>query len=306
MAKNHVGASGFDPQTLSESPQSGMSGERSVGAAHAGLDGPVNDRSVKRKGTTLSFFDWPEGFEALDDSDFFVPRYKLIQPGGEAEGGKAGRFRLCVPGHDALADGFAERESLEIVPLKVQKGRVCWGNEFGADPFCRSADNLAPDPHFWRTRSGNPPSGICGRVLAGRWQPVCPMAQWSGGARPPCDLVYNLLFLDAEDRLPFLMSFHGAAVKRIRGFLTRLVRLRLKRLSDVTARLSARKVEGHDLMYYVPGFSEFRLNGEGEYAREYEALKDYDPRRTFEAEMTEGSGSPSSSWALALSGAVRG
>ena len=303
MEKNHDGASGFDPQGFSGSLQPGMFANRPV---DAGLGGPLNDRSVKRKEMTPSFFGRTEGFEALDDSDFFIPRFKLVQPGGEADGEKAGRFRICVPGDEGPAEGFTERECLDMIPLKVQRGRVCWGSEFGADPICRSADNLVPDPHFWRTRPGNPPSGLCGRVMAGRWRPVCPLAQWSGGARPPCDLVYNLLFLDAKDRLPFLMSYHGAAVKPVRGFLTRLVRLRLKRLSDVTVRLSARKVEGPEWMYYVPGFSNIRLNGEGEYDREYEALKDYDPRRTFEAEMTDGNGSPSNFRALTLAGVDRG
>ena len=135
----------------------------------AGLGGPLNDRSVKRKEMTPSSFGRTEGFEALDDSDFFIPRFKLVQPGGEADGEKAGRFRICVPGDEGPAEGFTERECLDMIPLKVQRGRVCWGSEFGADPICRSADNLVPDPHFWRTRPREPSQRA---LRAGHGRPV--------------------------------------------------------------------------------------------------------------------------------------
>ena len=240
-----------------------------------------------RAGALIPFFGRPEGFETLDDGDFFIPRYKLIQPGRQAEGETPGRFRLHLPNADNLDEELEERERLDLVPLKVQKGRVCWGDEGRTEPFCRSADNLSPDPLFWEARPGNPPSRVCGRVVAGRWQPACPLAQWSGGVRPPCHQVYSILFLDAERRLPFLMSFQGAAVKPVRAFLTMLIRMRLKRLCCVRVRLSALKVEGPGLTYFVPQFSDIRRNGDAEFEREFEALRDYDPRKTFEAETAE-------------------
>jgi hypothetical protein len=125
-------------------------------------------------------------------------------------------------------------------------------------------------------------------VVNGRWQPVCPLARWDGDLRPPCNQVYNLLFLDADRRLPFLMSFHGAAVKPVRTLLTQVIRMRLRRLCDVTVRLSALEMEGPDITYFVPAFSDMRRNAEGEYVREFDALRHYDPRKTFEAEAAEG------------------
>ncbi|MFQ5692487.1 MAG: hypothetical protein ACE5IM_05515, partial [Nitrospinota bacterium] len=238
-------------------------------------------------GAPLPFYGRPEGFEAMDDGDFFIPRYKLIQPGRHAEGETPGRFRLCLPGAGFLdGEALEERARLDVVPLKIQKGRVCWVDET-ADPFCRSADGRMPDPLFWEARPGSPPSRVCGRVVSGRWHPVCPLAHWLDGVRPPCHQVYNLLFLDAESRLPFLMSFHGAAIKPLRAFLTRIVRMRLRRLCEVRATLASARVEGRGLTYYVPTFSGIRRNEEGAYARESESLRGYDPRRTFEAETAE-------------------
>jgi hypothetical protein len=166
-------------------------------------------------------------------------------------------------------------------------GRVCWGDDNESEPFCRSADNFGPDPIFWEHRSWSPPSQVCGKVVNGRWQPVCRLARWDGDLRPPCNQVYNLLFLDADRRLPFLMSFHGAAVKPVRTLLTQVIRMRLRRLCDVTVRLSALEMEGPDLTYFVPVFSDMRRNAEGEFVREFDALRLYDPRKTFEAEATE-------------------
>ena len=38
-------------------------------------------RDEREVGTLLPFFGRPQGFENLDDADFFIPRYRLIQPG---------------------------------------------------------------------------------------------------------------------------------------------------------------------------------------------------------------------------------
>jgi hypothetical protein len=245
-------------------------------------------RGETEVGTLLPFFGRPQGLENLDDGDFFIPRYRLIQPGWQGEGERPGRSRVGPSAGGFSGPGPEDRDHIDLVPLKVQKGRVCWGDEAEAEPFCRSADNFQPDPIFWEHRSWSPPSQVCGKVVNGRWQPVCPLAHWEGDARPPCHQVYNLLFLDADRRLPFLMSFHGAAVKPVRTLLTQLIRMRLRRLCEVTVRLGAVEVEGPDLTYFVPVFSDLRRNAEGEYVREFEALRRYDPRKTFEAEAAEG------------------
>jgi hypothetical protein len=69
--------------------------------------------------------------------------------------------------------------------------------------------------------------------------------------------------------------------------------MRLNRLCDVRVRLSAFQVNGPGLTYFVPRFSDYRRNEEGEFGREFEALRYYDPRKTFEAETAEREGSTS-------------
>lgn len=286
VQRSGVGGPGRMPRThFQVSPQfvQAQGAERGPGES----PGPkAGDGALDPEAGLLPFYSCPQGLEAVDDGDIFIPRYKLIQPGHEAEGETPGRFRLCLPGSDLLSGTAEERESLDLVPLKVQKGRVCWGDEAG-DPLCRSADNLAPDPLFWEARPGSPPSPVCGRVIGGRWQPACPLAEWSDGLRPPCHQVYDLLFLDAESRLPYLTSFQGAAVRPLRAFLTRLLQMRLGRLCEVRFRLGSLKVEGPGWTYFVPAFSGIRRNEEGAFDFEFEALRDYDPRKTFEAEMAE-------------------
>jgi hypothetical protein len=218
----------------------------------------------------------PEGFENLLDTDLVLPRLAIVQPTSKV--GTAGMVRCALTG--------LERAELTMVPVRIQRGRVLWGETLGEDPLCRSNDGYYPAPNVEK-----PVHETC-CVLAGRrLRPVCPMAIWGHagngngrGERPRCRDTFAIAAVDLAGEMPFLFAVHGAAIRSLRAFLTTVFRLKLN-LFDVSCTLRLEKVNGSKGVSYIPRFDEVTpVQPLGKYRRQYEALARYALDATFEAE----------------------
>jgi hypothetical protein len=144
------------------------------------------------------------GTDTLDRSDVAMPRVRVRQPTSQfGEPQHAGWF------YNSLTETFTA--NINIVVLRVSKGRVRWAAEFGADdaPLCASDDSVKP-----RDIEGYEP-GPCA---------TCAFAQWGrNGEPPPCSLVYTYLCSNADDEdMPFLLSAmrtSATAAKKLNSIL---------------------------------------------------------------------------------------
>jgi len=187
-----------------------------------------------------------EGFsEALmrpDDSgpvyedDVLVPRYAVVQP--TSKEGTPGTFRSNLDG--------SERSELNVVPLRVQRGRVLWSAEIGTDPICRSSNGLDPSPTIER-----PVSAACCVIVGRRLQPACPKAVWPRHGRPECRDTFLLVALDLATETPFVMGFHGSAIRTIKIIRT-LAWQRRVALHDMECLLKLRRETSAKGNYFLP------------------------------------------------------
>ncbi len=269
------GVSTGQPQSFGSAERGNSQFHRRPSAPTA--EGPTNQWNRRTEPGLLSYLDRPAGCEALDETDFFIPRYKLTQPNTCSEEEVPGLFQLQLAGAADASDGRGIRQALKVVPLRVWKGRVLWTENHQGGPCCRSADNSVPDPVFWMDRRGEPPSRVCGRMIDGRWRAACPFARWSQEAPPECREYYELLFLDPDDRLPYLIGFQGTAVKPFRRFVVSVIRMRVARISDVRARLTASVAEGSEGRYYIPQFLDIQRNRSGEFDGAFDEFRMYEP-----------------------------
>jgi hypothetical protein len=220
----------------------------------------------------------PEGFENLLDTDLVLPRLGIVQPTSKM--GTAGTIRCALTG--------LERTEVAMVPVRIQRGRVLWGEMLGDDPICRSDDGFYPAPNVEK-----PLSETC-CVLAGRrLRPVCGMAVWGHGGngnghgeRPRCRDTFAIAAVDLANAMPFLFAIHGAAIRSLRAFLTTVFRLKLN-LFDVSCTLRLEKVTGAKGVFYVPRFDDVcAVRPLGKYRRQYEALARCDLDTTVDAETS--------------------
>ena len=187
-----------------------------------------------------------EGFsEALmrpDDSgpvyedDVLVPRYAVVQP--TSKEGTPGTFRSNLDG--------SERNELNVAPLRVQRGRVLWPAEIGTDPICRSTNGLDPSPQIER-----PVSDACCVIVGRRLQPACPKAVWPRHGRPECRDTFLLVALDLATETPFVMGFHGSAIRTIKIIRT-LAWQRRVALHDMECLLKLRRETSAKGNYFLP------------------------------------------------------
>jgi hypothetical protein len=145
----------------------------------------------------------PVGFENM--GAIKVASMMLCQLQTRVEGAQAGQFRDGLTG-----EHFAQ---IRVVPLAVAKGRVLFppGNNFDAEPICRSSDGVTPD-----SRIQNPVSQAC---------KGCSKSSWTNYNRalrtgaPECKEKWRMLFIDRDQGLPYFISIGGMSIKPLREIL---------------------------------------------------------------------------------------
>ena len=188
----------------------------------------------------------PSGYDALDPSDFVIPRLKIVQP--TSKEGTPGTLRMNLTGEE-----FTE---LRIIAIKVEPGRVYWDRDSDSDrPICRSFDGHVPDP-----RIEDPPSPRCMDVTVSKggkqlMQAACEMAMWGDDrAKPPCDQIYNMLCISADDDLPLWMTIGGTSITSFKKFVSSIA-LRRRALSEYETVISLEECAGKKGKYYVLKFA---------------------------------------------------
>ncbi|MBI4917363.1 MAG: hypothetical protein HY825_16105 [Acidobacteria bacterium] len=222
----------------------------------------------------------PFGLERLYEDDLVIPRVSVVQP--TSREGTPGRLRMNLTGE--------ERETIDLVVLRVQRGRVLWSPTLGEDPVCRSNDGLVP-------AADEPQSDVCCELHGRHLRPVCPAATWrpkpgnGGRLEPPaCRDTYTVIALDLATGAPFMLALHGSGLRAVRVLRTVLLQRRLN-VYDAACTLRLRKQTNGKGSYYVPEFTDIRpVDPPGRYRDRYEQFAAYEPEGTFDAEReTDGS-----------------
>lgn len=225
----------------------------------------------------------PAGLEQLYQDDLVIPRVAVVQP--TSREGTPGRLRSNLTGD--------ERETIDLVVLRVQRGKVLWSATLGEDPVCKSNDGLVP-----ASSVEHPQSDRCCVVAGRHLKPVCPGAAWrpsngNGGrlAPPTCRDTYSVIALDLATESPFMMALHGSGLRAVRVFRTVLLQRRLN-IYDAACTLRLRKQTNGKGSYYVPEFTDVRaVDPPGRYRGQYEQFVGYETEGTFDAEKeAEGHG----------------
>jgi hypothetical protein len=205
-----------------------MSADMTSGAAEAADQAiaSCNEEAIVR----------PDDGGPVYEDDVLVPRYAVVQP--TSKEGTPGTFRSNLDG--------SERGELHLAPLRIQRGRVLWSAEIGTDPICRSTDGLYPSPLIEK-----PVGDACCVIVGRRLRPVCPKAEWPRQGRPECRDTYLLVALDLATGTPFVMGFHGAAIRTIKIIRT-LAWQRRVALHDLECLLKPRRETSAKGNYFLP------------------------------------------------------
>lgn len=179
-------------------------------------------------------------------------RLELIQPIqiGEEDGLIAGRFR------DSQSN--LQYESLNIVPLLMTPGRVCFppGGDLGAKPICRSSDGKFPVI-----------SDDLVRQDGGLGCAKCPKAQWKkvGGKNIKSECTETMSFLFAELETGFIFRFNAkkmalSPVKDLKETIRKIVLMAKAKGQfappyGLTFKLTSVKIKGQKGTYFIPKFT---------------------------------------------------
>jgi hypothetical protein len=199
-----------------------------------------------------------DGMEDLDSSDILIPRVSIQQPTSKGD---------ADPGLLVCNLGAEPRKSILVVPLKITKGRVLFGETIGDELRCKSDDGLLPS-----TTIATPQSNCCAQRNGTRIVPTCQQAIWDNGQRPQCKEVKKIVFLDAETLQLFVMDFKGSALAAPKSLTTMAFTLQ-RGLYAVKAELSTEKVKGAKGNYYIPVFKNVEACDEQLYKSAQDAYK---------------------------------
>jgi hypothetical protein len=203
------------------------------------------------------------GLEHLGPDDLIIPRLVLVQPTSQIEGVLPGMFYLNITGE--------QFESLEVVFLKVTKGRVNF-REDATDrkPICGSNDRIKPSSRF------DPPMApACAE---------CSCSRWNGKEPPECPETYNLLGLFTDSQLPFWWSVKSTAMTPTKRFLSAIALRPEKNLFDAKIAMKSQLVAQPGKKYHVPGYTLSWLKDSSLYADLYAKYSHEEIDRTFVAE----------------------
>jgi len=138
-------------------------------------------------------------------------RLELLQPTKAVELG-------VTPGVFRDSDSGQTFEKMQVVPLRIQPGRVYWpeGQGLKSKPLCRSRDAVKPVTG---------PDLVCQAQTCAK----CRHSDWAtfrtSGKKPLCQERWSFLFIDTESKLPYFMSVGGVSLKPIRNFRDTITKL---------------------------------------------------------------------------------
>lgn len=224
----------------------------------------------------------------LEDYVLRPNRMILVQPTSGLDDIPVGSFHDKKSGK-IWYDAENKVGRVKIVPLEVADSRVLWppNSDFGADPVCKSMNgiqpitgdlakqlNLVPQATFCKQR--NPETG--------RWVETCEHSTWakyrSEGKKPDCVLQYNLLLLDRDDLLPYILVFSKMASAPFRDFMDSIARdIKSEKnktgndlyFFDYSVEITTHKMPGKKGFYFLPKFGQcFRVKEPGMYRKYYD------------------------------------
>jgi len=190
---------------------------------------------------------------------------------------------------DTLKEGLftsslgGQKERLRCVLLRVRPSRIYWPafnpQDDNPQPLCKSNDARIPD-------ADSPESYDC---------PSCPLSQWNNTAKnpqdrkPKCALVWNLLCLDLDTPIPFVLSVKRTSVTPFKNYLTRF-RLTRKPTYSVETIISIKPIENYYILNFEPG-EELRkqdIDTVAKYAEDYaDAFRKTDVSKVSDADENE-------------------
>jgi hypothetical protein len=103
-------------------------------------------------------------------------------------------------------------DTMEVVPLKILKGRVLFppSADLDAEPICRSNDGLVPAPNVKTPQASN-----C---------KTCQYSQWRNDQKPPCAEKMGLLLIDRATMLPYRLQVTGKSISILKQAVEQIVR----------------------------------------------------------------------------------
>jgi hypothetical protein len=185
----------------------------------------------------------------MSREDFKLPILRIVQQQSHnAPEGSAGHFLNSIT-------NTASQYLLAVV-LRVNKTRILWPRDFGADsqPLCASDDSLIPRPQFVATAITDWLGFKMGGVQIPSKCEACPLKEWPEDIdKPPCALSYKYVIVDLESGMPGLLNLSRTAVGMARALNTLLVTGGLKKLRLGTELVESDKGRWYAFRYSVVG-----------------------------------------------------
>jgi hypothetical protein len=187
----------------------------------------------------LAFLEAEEdsGLEGTDQSDYRIPRWRLLQSNSPAVlngEGVAGMF------YNTMTKEV--RKELHCYMLTVGKGRTRWAKPFkkGQGPECQSFDAV---------------KSFHGKIICKE----CPYQDWEsmpdGQNHPDCTMRYIWACADIDENLsPFTLTAHGASVNNTKNLISH-VKLNRIRLTYAKATITSEKTENQSGTFYIIDYS---------------------------------------------------
>lgn len=197
------------------------------------------------------------GLESMNSSDIKLPKIKLLQSTSlevTKSGGKlrAGQFYNTVT-QEAT-------DELECIFLNMSKSMVMWKQPFkrGEEPLCRSFDGITCE-------EGGTGEGKCQFCKFSSQNPKAWKELKDGETKPPCNMSYVWLGLEANTKMPFRIIMSGANVATTKDFLNKLAPMRIPPFC-LKIKLTSEQQENSSGVFYVVKYSDPKTaisNGNG-------------------------------------------
>lgn len=116
------------------------------------------------------------------------------------------------------ANGKLVPTSIKIIPLLVKQQKVFFkpGGALGSKPICKSADGIKP---ITNNPDLEPQSEFCSTCVHSSWKEYRRTKK-----KPACQDRPWLLFIDAEDELPYFISFTSRSIRNFNQVVDQIAR----------------------------------------------------------------------------------